>query len=49
MRGLEPPAKDLWRSRNDWFWQAHDVNAGPAFRAALAVRKHETRIRVFEK
>jgi hypothetical protein len=29
MRGLDPPAEDLWRSRNDWFWQAHDVNAGP--------------------
>src|SRR5690348_7403008 len=29
MRGLGPPAADLWRSRNDWFWQAHDVNAGP--------------------
>jgi hypothetical protein len=29
MRGLEPPAGELWRSRNDWFWRAHDVNAGP--------------------
>jgi hypothetical protein len=29
MRGLGPPTEELWRSRNDWFWQAHDVNAGP--------------------
>jgi hypothetical protein len=29
MRGLAPPADDLWRSRNDWFWRAHDINAGP--------------------
>jgi hypothetical protein len=29
MRGLGPPSEELWRSRNDWFWQAHDVNAGP--------------------
>jgi 4'-phosphopantetheinyl transferase len=29
-------------------WSLHDVDAGPAFRAALAVRKPETRVRVFE-
>ncbi len=29
MRGLEPPATATWRARNAWFWQAHDVNAGP--------------------
>ena len=29
MRGLEPPSAAAWRSRNEWFWRAHDVNAGP--------------------
>ena len=29
-------------------WSLHDIDAGPAFRAALAVRKQETSIRVFE-
>lgn len=29
MRGLEPPSASAWRSRNDWFWRAHDINAGP--------------------
>lgn len=29
MRGLEPPSGAAWRSRDDWFWRAHDVNAGP--------------------
>jgi hypothetical protein len=29
MRGLGLPSSDLWRTRNEWFWQAHDVNAGP--------------------
>ena len=29
MRGLGPPPADIWRKRNDWFWRAHDVNAGP--------------------
>jgi hypothetical protein len=29
MRGLQPPAAAAWRTRNDWFWQAHDINAGP--------------------
>jgi len=29
MRGLKPPAPAAWAVRNDWFWQAHDVNAGP--------------------
>src|SRR4051812_43438355 len=29
MRGLAPPAGEIWQSRNDWFWRAHDVNAGP--------------------
>ena len=29
MRGLPPPAPDTWRARNEWFWRAHDVNAGP--------------------
>jgi hypothetical protein len=29
MRGLEPPSAASWRSRNDWFWRAHDINAGP--------------------
>lgn len=29
MRGLQPPVPAVWRARNDWFWQAHDINAGP--------------------
>ncbi len=29
MRGLSPPDPALWRSRADWFWRAHDINAGP--------------------
>ncbi len=29
MRGLQPPSAAAWKARNDWFWQAHDVNAGP--------------------
>jgi len=29
MRGLPAPAPAAWRTRNDWFWQAHDINAGP--------------------
>ena len=29
MRGLQPPSGAAWRARNDWFWRAHDVNAGP--------------------
>lgn len=29
-RSLAPPAADLWSRRAAWFWQAHDVNAGPA-------------------
>jgi hypothetical protein len=29
MRGLTPPAAAAWTARNDWFWKAHDVNAGP--------------------
>ena len=29
MRGLAPPDPAVWQSRADWFWRAHDVNAGP--------------------
>lgn len=29
MRGLPPPDPQLWRRRIDWFWSAHDANAGP--------------------
>lgn len=29
-RGLEPPAPELWRTRNRWFWRCHDANAGAA-------------------
>ena len=29
MRGLEPPPAGSWRQRSDWFWRAHDINAGP--------------------
>jgi hypothetical protein len=29
MRTLSPPDPTLWQSRAQWFWQAHDINAGP--------------------
>lgn len=29
MRTLAPPDPKLWQSRADWFWRAHDLNAGP--------------------
>jgi hypothetical protein len=29
MRGLAPPDPAVWQSRADWFWRAHDINAGP--------------------
>lgn len=29
MRGLAPPDAATWRRRAEWFWQAHDINAGP--------------------
>lgn len=29
MRGLAAPPAAPWKSRNDWFWRAHDINAGP--------------------
>jgi hypothetical protein len=29
MRTLSPPDPKLWQSRADWFWRAHDLNAGP--------------------
>jgi hypothetical protein len=29
MRTLAPPDPKLWQSRADWFWRAHDANAGP--------------------
>ncbi|MBM3522739.1 MAG: hypothetical protein FJX57_07260 [Alphaproteobacteria bacterium] len=29
-RALAPPSAELWSRRAAWFWQAHDVNAGPA-------------------
>lgn len=29
MRGLAAPDPSAWQSRADWFWRAHDVNAGP--------------------
>jgi len=28
-RALAPPSPDAWRQRAAWFWQAHDINAGP--------------------
>lgn len=28
-RALAPPDAAAWRERADWFWRAHDVNAGP--------------------
>jgi hypothetical protein len=30
VRGLAPPLPATWQSRSDWFWRAHDINAGPA-------------------
>ncbi len=29
MRGLAPPDPARWQRRAEWFWRAHDVNAGP--------------------
>lgn len=29
MRGLAPPDPAAWRARAEWFWRAHDINAGP--------------------
>lgn len=29
MRTLAPPDPKLWQARADWFWRAHDANAGP--------------------
>ena len=29
MRTLSPPDPQLWQSRAEWFWRAHDLNAGP--------------------
>ncbi len=29
MRTLDPPDPKLWRARGEWFWRAHDANAGP--------------------
>ncbi len=29
MRGLAAPDPGLWQRRAEWFWRAHDVNAGP--------------------
>lgn len=29
VRGLAPPRPATWQSRADWFWRAHDINAGP--------------------
>ena len=29
MRTLSPPDPNLWQMRAEWFWRAHDLNAGP--------------------
>ena len=29
-RALDLPDAGIWRRRAEWFWQAHDANAGPA-------------------
>lgn len=29
MRALSPPDPKLWQARAEWFWRAHDINAGP--------------------
>jgi hypothetical protein len=36
VRALAPPDPEAWRRRADWFWRAHDANAGPAPRAGDA-------------
>ena len=28
-RVLAPPDDEAWRRRAEWFWRAHDINAGP--------------------
>jgi hypothetical protein len=47
MRTLSPPDPKLWQSRADWFWRAHDLNAGPhpldlSPRASLLLAELET-------
>jgi hypothetical protein len=29
MKTLDSPDPKLWRVRGEWFWRAHDANAGP--------------------
>ncbi len=47
MRTLSPPDPKLWQSRAEWFWRAHDMNAGPHAletgpRASLLLAELET-------
>jgi hypothetical protein len=47
MRTLSPPDPGLWQSRAEWFWRAHDLNAGPHAldlnpRASLLLAELET-------
>jgi hypothetical protein len=47
MRTLSPPDPKLWQSRAEWFWRAHDLNAGPRAldldpRAGLLLAELET-------
>jgi hypothetical protein len=47
MRTLSPPDPKLWQSRAEWFWRAHDLNAGPRAldpepRVALLLAELET-------
>jgi hypothetical protein len=47
MRTLAPPDPKLWQSRAEWFWRAHDLNAGPRAldldpRAGLLLAELET-------
>jgi hypothetical protein len=47
MRTLSPPDPKLWQSRAEWFWRAHDLNAGPhpldlSPRASLLLAELET-------
>lgn len=47
MRTLSPPDPKLWQARAEWFWQAHDINAGPHAlelrpRASLLLAELET-------
>ncbi|MBI3710096.1 MAG: hypothetical protein HY246_20815 [Proteobacteria bacterium] len=37
LRVLPPPDPKQWQARGEWFWRAHDINAGPR---ALEIAAH---------